>query len=162
MPITVDIEVKGLIESQRKAEKMIADLRGTPVLNAMRDSTLKIEREAKLGLVAYQGPTAGGVDTGRLRASITPEVFRGANEIYGIVGTNVEYAPYVEFGTRPHWPPLSALEVWASRHHTTAYLVALGISRHGTAARKFLTNAFEKSKDYINARFERAYREILK
>jgi len=35
------------------------------------------------------------VDTGNLRNSITYEV--DGNE--GIVGTNVEYAPYVEFGT---------------------------------------------------------------
>ena len=35
------------------------------------------------------------VDTGNLRNSITHEVY--GNE--GVVGTNVEYAPYVEFGT---------------------------------------------------------------
>ena len=35
------------------------------------------------------------VDTGQLRASITHEV-EGQT---GIVGTNVEYAPYVEYGT---------------------------------------------------------------
>lgn len=38
------------------------------------------------------------VDTGQLRASITHEV-EGQT---GIVGTNVEYAPYVEYGTGIH------------------------------------------------------------
>lgn len=39
------------------------------------------------------------VDTGRLRASITHEVRKESNQIIGLVGTNVEYAPHLEFGT---------------------------------------------------------------
>lgn len=37
------------------------------------------------------------VDTDNLRASITHEVDAGDNAVY--IGTNVEYAPYVELGT---------------------------------------------------------------
>lgn len=37
------------------------------------------------------------VDTGNLRASIAHEVDAGDNTVY--IGTNVEYAPYVELGT---------------------------------------------------------------
>ena len=37
------------------------------------------------------------VDTGNLRASITHEVDAADNAVY--IGTNVEYAPYVELGT---------------------------------------------------------------
>lgn len=37
------------------------------------------------------------VDTGNLRGSITHEVSEGEKAVY--VGTNVEYAPYVELGT---------------------------------------------------------------
>lgn len=39
------------------------------------------------------------VDTGRLRSSITTKQ-TALNEV--LVGTNVEYAPDVEFGTKPH------------------------------------------------------------
>lgn len=38
------------------------------------------------------------VDTGRLRASITHAVDHGAKKVY--IGTNVEYAPNVELGTK--------------------------------------------------------------
>ena len=38
------------------------------------------------------------VDTGNLRGSITHEVDTAGNAVY--IGTNIEYAPYVEFGTR--------------------------------------------------------------
>lgn len=37
------------------------------------------------------------VDTGNLRGSITYEVDTDGNAVY--IGTNVEYAPYVELGT---------------------------------------------------------------
>lgn len=37
------------------------------------------------------------VDTGNLRGSIAHEVDAGGNAVY--IGTNVEYAPYVELGT---------------------------------------------------------------
>src|SRR5512139_1604451 len=91
MAATVDI--KGLKELQKKMEQVIKDLHGAPMLNAMRDSTLTVQRYAK-----QNAP----VDTGRLRASILPEVVSDAEMLLGIVGSNVEYAPYQEFGTGPH------------------------------------------------------------
>lgn len=52
----------------------------------------------KIGLLA-EGYAAKKcpVDTGNLRGSITHEVDAGDNSVY--IGTNVEYAPYVELGT---------------------------------------------------------------
>lgn len=46
------------------------------------------------------------VDTGRLKSSITYEVKENFWEINGYVGTDVEYAPYLEFGTKkmPSYP----------------------------------------------------------
>ena len=40
------------------------------------------------------------VDTGRLRSSITFELGKDGGDIVARVGTNVHYAPYLEFGTR--------------------------------------------------------------
>lgn len=40
------------------------------------------------------------VDTGRLRASVAWRLANDSQGLLGIVGTNVEYAPHVEFGTR--------------------------------------------------------------
>jgi len=46
------------------------------------------------------------VDTGNLRSSINSrvEVDFGKNTMVGLVGTTVEYAPYVEFGARGRAP----------------------------------------------------------
>lgn len=50
------------------------------------------------------------VDTGRLRSSITHEMLSGGGSLIGRVGSNVEYAAYVELGTsrmaaRPYLRP---------------------------------------------------------
>lgn len=51
----------------------------------------EIEREAKIMCP---------VDTGRLRASITTTVEESEQNIKVKVGTDVNYGPYLEFGTR--------------------------------------------------------------
>jgi HK97 gp10 family phage protein len=89
------------------------------------------------------------VDTGRLRGSIATTVDEGRLEAR--VGSNVNYAPFVEFGTRPHFPPLSAVQPWARRHgfplgRAGAFLVARAISRRGTRAQPFLIPALHNSK----------------
>lgn len=59
---------------------------------AMDASVLLVEREAKL-----RAPVG---ETGNLKASIKSQVKRIANDtIRGYIGSNVEYAPYQEFGT---------------------------------------------------------------
>src|SRR5512139_1018538 len=149
----ISAEVKGLREAQRNMEQAVRDIRGTPMINAMRDATLYVTRDAKIN---------APVDTGRLRASITPDVTTMGNEITGVVGSNVTYAPYVELGTRPHWVPKGALAVWARRHHLPESAVRWAIAQRGTAPRRYLQDAFETNKSKIEARFNRAVEEIVK
>lgn len=46
------------------------------------------------------------VATGRLRRSYRSQVTREAEQVHVRVGTDVEYAPYVELGTRSHLAPI--------------------------------------------------------
>jgi len=160
MTNVIDVEVKGLIELQRKTEQMVADLHGAPVLQAMRDSTLLVVRDAKIN---------APVDTGRLRASILPEIVAGQDEVWGVVGSNLEYAPAVETGSRPHMPPIEPLAAWVRRHHIgeegyeygIAMLIAWKIAAHGTRAQPYLIPAFEKNETNIRRRFEHAVEVIV-
>ena len=87
----VRLDVRGLKEVQAEMERVARDLAGGPMVDAMRDATLLVQRDAKIN---------APVDTGRLRASITPEVRPFGDTIQGVVGSNVEYAPYQELGTK--------------------------------------------------------------
>ncbi len=56
---------------------------------------LRIERQAKINASGRPGPN---VQTGRLRASITVQLKEGLPVTEAVVGTNVHYAPPIEFG----------------------------------------------------------------
>lgn len=86
------------------------------------------------------------VDTGRLRSSIRYAVFATHDNIYSMVGTDVAYAAFVHQGTKPHWPPMGAMQPWAKRHgfpagSAGAFLVARSIAQQGTPAVPFLIDA---------------------
>ena len=71
------------------------------VIDALRRKEEEIERNASKGLakgckiVEGQAQAICPFDTHRLQHSITSQV----EGLTGVVGTNVEYAAYVEFGT---------------------------------------------------------------
>ncbi len=150
--MSISFEIRGLKETEKRMERIETDLSGDPMLNAMGKATMMVTASAK---------RFAPVDTGRLRASITPEVRSTPTEVIGVVGSNVKYAPYVELGTKPHWPPISALEVWARRHGTSAFLVARAIARRGTKAHRFLQQAFEQNQARIVALFEQTVKQIV-
>lgn len=109
------------------------------------------------------------VDRGRLRASITSLAEWRGDILEGVVGTNVEYAPYMEYGTGRltdgeggkggrHWPPGAALDVWARRHgFASGRIVAEIIGRRGgLKPRQFLRKAFNVSLIVSTIRAEAA------
>jgi len=58
------------------------------------------ELEKKAIKVVRESKRNAPVDTGRLRSSITYEMIELPGQLpKAVVGTNVEYAPFVEFGT---------------------------------------------------------------
>jgi len=91
MPDDIDVEIKGLKETQKKFQQVVKDFKGSPMQDAMRRATLLVERSGK-----QNAP----VDTGRLRASITPEVRVQNKVLQGVVGSVVVYSPFQEFGTK--------------------------------------------------------------
>jgi len=142
----MEVEVRGAEEIQKKMAQVVQQLpRG--IKTAMGQATLIVMREAitsmrpgtgrvyKRGSIIHRASAPGfppAVDTGRLRASIRPEVKRMGGEIVGIVGSNVAYAPHLEFGT----------------------------SR--MAARPFLKRAFEKKKREIRNLLDRFITKLVR
>lgn len=78
-------------------------------------ATIDLEGEAKVNASGRPGPK---VVTGLLRGSISHAVQRRGERTQGRVFTNVEYAPYLEYGTRyaPPYPFLGpAVQVMQGR-----------------------------------------------
>ncbi len=177
MPATIKVELRNAIEVQRNMERMVRELHGAPVLQAMRDATLLVQRDAR---------KLAPVDRGPLRASITPEVRQHAATITGVVGSNLKYAAATEFGSKPHWAPFEAILGWVHRKgfagtfsvqtrrrlgrlaqqldedRPLARAIWVHIARHGTKAHPFLVPAFEQNRGRIKELFERAVRGIVR
>lgn len=137
------IEVNVKTEQVRqKFRQMWDDINGRPMIHGMRDASLVVLRGAK-----ENAP----VDTGRLKSSLTAEVtsLYGASTVLGVVGSNLDYGLYQEKGTKPFWPPLDKLELWARRHGTTAWVVAAAIARRGIVARRYLRRALRDNSGQV-------------
>lgn len=118
-------------------------------LNSSR-SDIPVRRFLDRGAIGIQGEgrRRAPVDTGRLRNSISVE--SPTNRMRRI-GPNVEYGPYVEFGTRPHYPPKGALSGWAQRHGMTDQQARQSIGRKGTKAQPYMAPAAEGSVPLIRS-----------
>ena len=78
---------------------------------------------------------------GELAGSMRVDRIKGGDAVE--VGPTALHGPYVEYGTKAHFPPLKALEKWAKDHgFDSAWPVALKISKKGTPAQPFLLPAY--------------------
>nr|DAT75803.1 MAG TPA: putative tail component [Caudoviricetes sp.] len=83
-----DFDVSGILEVRADNRREVADAIDQALAAALEEVGLAAEGFAK---------RLCPVDTGRLRNSITHVTRPGEKAVY--IGTNVEYGPYVEYGT---------------------------------------------------------------
>ncbi|WP_334111256.1 HK97-gp10 family putative phage morphogenesis protein [Thermodesulfitimonas autotrophica] len=153
--MTIKIEVEGGKELAKKFAE-IGQMATNAAEKALVRAGLLVERDAK---------KLCPVDTGRLRTSISHRLTGAGTKNPAVeVGTNVEYAPYVEFGTRPHYPPPRALRRWAQLHGMkpgAEFAIARKIAARGTPAKPFLFPAFNANKDKVKQLVAEAIRKEL-
>lgn len=100
-------DISGLVEVREDNREAIAEAIDQALATALEEVGLVAKGYAK---------RACPVDTGRLRNSTTHIVDEGGK--CAVIGTNVEYAPYVELGTR-HQKPQPYLKPAAKDHAPT-------------------------------------------
>jgi hypothetical protein len=111
------------------------------VYKALWRGGFKIQGDAKLSVP---------VDTSLLQSRIVVE--GNFAELYVRIGTNLQYAGWVESGTRPHWPPLRPIAEWAIRKGIPREVIGkiwYSIAWHGTKPHPYLIPAFENNIDAI-------------
>ena len=85
---------------------------------------------------------------GLLRPSIAAEAFGDRVEI----GTPLEYAEPVEYGSKPHWAPLAPLEYWAEKKLGDASIgrkIWYSIAHKGTRPRLMFTRGLAMSASKV-------------
>lgn len=133
--------------------------------------------------VAGSARAKAPVDVGTLRSSINAQYSQEGSLFQSVIGTNLHYAPYMEYGTgtqhdHPNWPrnphrvSPAALEAWASRKmrgggdmdpQQLAAKAAYSIMRNGgLKPRRFLRGSFEQLEPQILAGIRTIIRKTLR
>lgn len=108
------------------------------VVNELDRTALMVESGAKRNLT-----NNGSVDTGRLRSSVVRQEYGRFNRT---VGTNVEYAAGLEFGTAPH-----VIRPKNGKALKTPYGYFKKVNHPGNRAKPFLFPAAEAERqNFIN------------
>lgn len=127
------ILLKSLSEFQKNLEKEAA--------KGLKIAAVKVHNTAKQNLT-----DDGTVNTGLLRSSVKWRISDNGKtaEVY----SNKKYAAPVEFGSRPHFPPIAPLSDWSRKKLgiDLGYVIARKISLVGTKAKPFLFPALEAER----------------
>ena len=132
----VTLTTEGFKELQRELKKM-TEVQVEQFKKEVYASGLDVQRKAKENLKGM-----GAWELGNLANTILVDRVDGGKNAE--IGPTAPYGPYVEYGTKPHFPPPDALEGWARRHGMdSAWPICVAISKHGTPAQPYLQPAFE-------------------
>lgn len=155
MPENFGIKIVGMNELIADFKKAGANFE--PLLKqAMEKSTGRLQNEVRENLTANRTS-----NTGNLRRSVQGK----AESAYkGIVGVGEKYGRYVEKGTKPHFPPVDAIERWAKTklgQPGLGFVIARKISIKGTKAQPFVEPAY-KNATYVIQYFRDAVDQVVK
>lgn len=132
--------------------RICENVNGPEMITAMQQVILMVLRKLR---------TKAPVDMGGLRGGTVMGVSSRQGSVLGIVGVPATYSPYQEEGTAPHFPPLSALEGWAKRHGTTAYVVCRAIARRGNTALWYARDTARELRQQIHKTLDDAVRRMV-
>jgi hypothetical protein len=137
--MTNEIRVIGmdeLIDSFRNADSTVSQV-GKKWL---RDWSIYGVKQVQLHTL-----NAGAVDTNELIQGIHYDIAQTTKGMTSTIKPSEQadkYALFVEEGTKPHTPPVSALQGWADRHGIPVWAVVRKIQREGTEPRYMWRDGF--------------------
>jgi len=150
--MNVTMDLVGGKELQRDIKKMCKE-KIERVKKETYVSGIEVHKKAKDNL-----KSAKSWDVGNLANSLL--VDRSSDGKTVEVGPTAPYGPYVEFGTKPHFPPPDALEDWAKRHgFESAWPICIVIAERGIPAKPYLFPAYLAVVDRFFGRLKRIVAE---
>lgn len=155
---SVRIDVPAAIrEAWDRAPDLVADVLARRILAAQ----LLFHRE-----VAERTPK--GATDALIRSIQVHEIGAEDGRLEGVVGTPLAYAAPVEFGTRPHKPPIAPLRLWVKKilglsdkkADAAAEAIAWKIFHRGTKGAAMFQRAFDATESQITTILTGALDEI--
>ena len=156
------MEIRVAVEGAKELQAALARVEKAAVrevVSAINITALHVQNELK-----EETSNARAINTGTLRNSW--HIAKATqSSMTARVGTNLvpHYAPDVEYGTRPHRPPIGALKLWAKRklhNEKAAYPIAKKIARRGTSGRHIFAKGINDAAHVLEQELARAARAI--
>lgn len=173
--------IRGVVETRlpfrvQRLDKGISAL----VLQGLNDEGMHLVAELQDEL-----DRQGGNVSGDLRKSINHRATLRGQVALLSVGPGVEYGPYHELGTKPHWVPIEPLIQWVHNRGLTgrwslktkrrmgsrtaqaredkrlARAIQVRISKRGTRAHPFVNPVFMRERDKVEGRMHVTFRRGL-
>ena len=122
-------------------------------IKAVEAATAKALTAAAIHVQGAAINFCSAVDTGNLKGSITYKVGREEARI----GTNVHYAPYIEYGTGIHAEGGDGRKTpWVYFHHKWGF-----VKTRGSPAQPFLRPALDKNERQVQEILAREYKRAI-
>lgn len=146
--MNIDVEIRGQQELIHKINN-VSSLAKKDVIEAMNNTVTHYQEQIR-EVMTHPIPDYAPIDTGKLRDSF---IVTNATETKPIARVGTDLVPHhaydIEYGTRPHFPPITPLVAWAKRKwHLSdkdatgsAFGIARKIAQRGTPARPFFRMA---------------------
>lgn len=151
--MSITVRVEGLDDLKNNLNKAGETLKKN-LGDAMQKSTeiikLKARRKAGSPPIVFKGELARSI-----QAKSSP--------FKGVVGAEAKHAPFIEFGTKPHFPPIAPLERWARLKlgkPGIGFAIAKKISERGTKAQPYFQPAVDESINDIARFFEQSIDKV--
>ena len=129
----------------------------------LTEALLLLEREVKRLTPEGAGPI-------HLRDTIFQRTEMRGESAWGMVGTPAIYGESVEYGTRPHFPPLKPILFWVEKKlglmgkeaKSAAFCIARAISKRGTKGQHMFQKGFEMNEARVIDILNRIPEDIVK
>ena len=158
-----DIKVKVNLKEIEDLSKRYPEASKTARQGRLTEALLLLEREVKRLTPEGAGPI-------HLRDTIFQKVEMYGESAWGQVGTPAIYGESVEYGTKPHFPPIAPLIFWVEKRlglsgkeaKSVAFAIARKISKKGTYGTHMFQYGFERNRAQIIAMLRQIPEDIVK
>lgn len=153
------VRIDGRDRVKANARRFTQDLL-VELANSVLETAIAVQVDAVMFIESMNPPA---VATGELRDSIQVQT-SPKGSVARVVST-AAHAPHIEYGTRPHFPPLDAIRAWCRIKgipETAAYPIALKIAKHGTPERPFMRPAWQVNMRTLDRTIKKNFPRALR
>jgi hypothetical protein len=119
---------------------------------------------------AIKGLTPDGAGPIHLRDTIFQQVQLRGESVWGMIGTPAIYGAPLEYGTRPHFPPVAPIMFWVEKKlglagkaaQSAAFCIARAISKRGTKGAHMFDKGFTMNEARVVAILEQIPDDICR